>query len=214
MKDKNISFFQQFDVQQILTLWNECDTLYDIAVKLDYKKQNIYFKRIDYEYIKSILTRENGSLYINKNKKRQRQRYKIIKDTLSKKVVLDIINVHQIETLGHLSIYFLVSFTKVLGRSFFRNIIKNFDIELNDKLYKSVNLHSKEPFTWPTKYFENRVGLKPSICNFCGFKVNNPKQMELHHSNQQNIGPKKKRNKEYYTSKQLEPLCANCHRNK
>lgn len=177
MKDKNVSFFQQFDVQEILTLWNQCDTLYDIAIKLGYKKQHICFKRVDYDYIKSILTRQNWSLYINKNKKRQTQHYKRINDTLSKKIILDIINVHQIETLGHLSIYFLISFKH--GRSFFREKIKLFDIELNDILYKSVHFHSKKPFTWPTADFENRIGPKPSICDYCGFKVKNSKQMEL-----------------------------------
>ena len=75
MKDINLSFFKQFDKEQILILLNDCDTLYDIAVKLGYKHNGL--KRVDYEYIISILDRETWSFYINKNKKRQRERYKI-----------------------------------------------------------------------------------------------------------------------------------------
>ena len=136
-------------------------------------------------------------------------KYKIIKNQLSKNDLLDILKRNQIETLGNLSINFLVSFKH--GRSVFRDIIKEFDIELNDQLYKSVNNYSKQPFTWPTKYYEKFIGTKQLICTSCNFKVTNLKQIKLHYINQDNIGPKKSRNKKYYTSKQLQPLCANCH---
>lgn len=80
------------------------------------------------------------------------------------------------------------------GRKVFRNIIKNFNIqsELNYQLYKSVYGVSKKPSIWPTKYYEKRIGPKPSICSYCGFKAINSKQIELHHIDQTNIGIKNK----------------------
>ncbi len=201
------SFFEKFTVENVLKLWNESDALSEIAIKLGYNSKT-GLKRIDYEYISSILNRENWLLYINQNKKRQRERYKII-GHLSKKELFLTIQLNQIETLGHLSIHYLVS--PKHGRSVLRQSIKKFNFKLNDKLYKSVYFVSKTPFNWPKQYYEQRVGKKPSICSCCGFNAINSKQIELHHINQNNIGPKKKRNKIYFTSNELQPLCANCH---
>lgn len=197
------SWFKQFDKKDILILWNECITLEEIASKLVNSKfitKTNGFTINDYKYIHSILTRENWSLYINKNKKRQKQRHKDIYQILSKIKLLSILEINQIENLSHLSIHFLMSYKH--GRNVFRTIIKDFGIQskLNSKLYKSVYGISKTPSIWPKKLYEKRIGPKPSICSYCGFKASNSKQIELHHIDQINIGSKNKRTQKYFSS--------------
>lgn len=119
------------------------------------------------------------------------------------------INNNKISNLTDLATHYLIS--PKHGRKFLRNLILKLEIPINQKLYKSIYGISKQPFHWPTKYYEKRLGNKSLVCSICKFSALKGKQIELHHIDQYNIGTKKKRNKKYYTTKDLIPLCANCH---
>lgn len=218
------SLFKKFGIKQIFELWSKSDNLYDIYLQLiDYSKEidiNFYNELIklkkgklcltknDYEYIRFINNRKNWVSYIGKNQRQQRKRYKKLSQ-LSKNDLLLTLKNHEINNLSDLATHYLIS--PKHGRKFLRDLILKFQIPVNDKLYKSIYGISKDPLHWPKRYYEKRVEKKPLICSKCGFKAINERQIELHHSNQLNIGSKNKRNKVYYTTKNLIVLCANCH---
>nr|YP_009367654.1 putative LAGLIDADG homing endonuclease [Pseudocharacium americanum]YP_009367743.1 putative LAGLIDADG homing endonuclease [Ignatius tetrasporus]ARK14629.1 putative LAGLIDADG homing endonuclease [Pseudocharacium americanum]ARK14718.1 putative LAGLIDADG homing endonuclease [Ignatius tetrasporus] len=58
-----------------------------------------------------------------------------------------------------------------------------------------------------------KIGPKPKICSSCHWESKNPKQIELHHLIDVDVdyGRKHARNKIYYSTKKLQPICANCH---
>jgi predicted HNH restriction endonuclease len=49
------------------------------------------------------------------------------------------------------------------------------------------------------------------ICDVCGFKASKTEQIEWHHPDNIDSGPKNKRNPVYYNTPDLKPLYANCH---
>lgn len=55
------------------------------------------------------------------------------------------------------------------------------------------------------------MGTKSKTCSFCHFICIQAKQIQLHHFDHNTWGPKKKRKRNYYTTRKLIPLCANCH---
>lgn len=99
------SFFAQFDIMNILDIWNESTTLLELARKLGLPPEHI-LKRVDYEYIETIKTRQNWK-HINSHIK-ARQRYQLISN-----LPLDELNfaisLNGIETLSHLALHYFVS---------------------------------------------------------------------------------------------------------
>lgn len=78
-------------------------------------------------------------------------------------------------------------------------------------MHKGVYGVSDTPLTWPTRFYENRYGEIDQQCSICDFIAVNPRQIELHQSTDINPGPKLARTSEYYTTEDIQPMCANCH---
>jgi len=204
----NESFFAQFPLDLIFKLWHESKSISEIAQKLGLKDPND-LQRVDYQYIKSLKTRENWQKnVVSVNRQAERERAAYVKQ-LSSQELNFAMNLNGIQTLSHLALHFLLS--PKHGRSLVRARILELDLIVKSSLHKGVHGVSKTPQHWPTKYYEKRVGQKKMVCSACGFIAKVPQQIELHHPTDMESGPKNKRNPEYYQTPNLTELCANCH---
>lgn len=199
------SFFARFNESTLFKFWNEANTLLELALKLGLPK-NQTLMRYDYEYIETIKTRGNWKK--SNSWIKSRQRYFFVAQ-LSAETLQNAANLKGIETLSHLALHFLLS--PKHGRKIIRNRILELNISVKDSLHKGVYGVSKNPFHWPTPYYEKRVGLKPMQCPRCYFHAKNPQQIHLHHVDFKKKGSKIGRETDYYKTKRLSPLCANCH---
>lgn len=201
------SFFAQFPVDEIFKLWNSSTTLLDIAQKFSFRDPN-GLDRADYEYIESIKTREIWQQAVKTSRKKERERYQFISNLSAEELTLAM-NLPGIETISHLALHYLVSAKH--GRSAVKNRILTLKLDVKSSFYKGIYGVSETPQYWPTKYYESRVGPKPMVCPICSFKAIKPQQIELHHPEDIDRGTKDNRNLIYYRTKDLKPMCANCH---
>ena len=199
------SILTYFSVQDILAHWNDANTIVEIATKLGVSK-HYRFARQDYDYLETVKTKSNWRKINSQTKSRLRYQFVL---NLKRKDLVATMNDHNIETLGHLACHYLLS--PKHGRKILRQRIIELKIDVNEKLHWGVYGISKKPFHWPTPYYEKRVRKKPTQCTVCSFVAIKSKQIQLHHCSEADWGPKKKRNLNYYQTKQLVPLCANCH---
>lgn len=125
-----------------------------------------------------------------------------------------------IETVGHLSLHFLLS--EKHGRKTIKERVLELNLPIKDLLMKGIRGVSATPIHYPKKWYETRVGQKPIICPLCSFEATRTtlwmrtpalrtRQIELHHLPGTDAGPKKKGTPEYYQTTDIQPLCANCH---
>jgi hypothetical protein len=213
MEEKKVSqttnsFFKQFPISRIFELWDESNTLLEMAQKLGLtESENL--SRIDYEYIESIKNRQNWIKFIiSKGIKKQKDRIEYIKQ-LSALELKETMDSNGINTVSHLGVHYLISAKH--GRKYIRERILELKLPVKDALYKGVYGVSKKPIFWPTKSFERRLGPKPMECPECGFQASKPQQIELHHPTTIIPGPKNSRNVSYYNTQDIQPKCANCH---
>lgn len=207
-KDNNLptSFFKQFEKNQILALWNQCDTLLELAKKLGFSGNDL--GREDYDYMESFKTREVWQQIIQDNRQKERQRPAFVK-SLSKDDLQQVMNSPGIETLKHMSLHYLMS--EKHGRKIICEQVDALGITVKKQLHKGIFGVSSTPLHWPTRFYEQRIGPKPTICPKCSFQSTNPLQIEIHHKDTEDIGPKDARNPNYFQSSQLEVMCRNCH---
>lgn len=201
------SFFEKFTDEDIFSHWNFSQTLLEIAQKLGFRDSHL--KRIDYEYIERRKTREVWKKYIlTRNREQEKKRPSTIAQ-ISRKIFLEVLNSDGIQTVSHLALHFLLSSKH--GRKQIKQRLQELDIPLKNSLHKGIFGISSTPLHYPTRFFEDRFGKKPTLCPFCNFKAIHSQQIELHHLSEVDTGPKKKRNPDYYRTTALQPLCANCH---
>jgi 5-methylcytosine-specific restriction endonuclease McrA len=117
-------------------------------------------------------------------------------------------NYDGIQKVSHLALHYLLS--PKHGRETVRARVLELNLYVKDALHKGIYGVSREPQQWPTRYHEARQGEKPMICPVCGFKAIVPQQIQLHHPDNIDYGPKKKRKATYYKTP-VSPICANCH---
>ncbi len=199
------SFFQGFSTEEIFQHYTACQTLLELAIKLGYKKPNL--TRADYEYINKLKTREIWLKYIKKGSFEQ-QRHDYVKN-IGVNELVNTMNSSGIQTVSHLATHFLLS--QRHGRDILKDRIDALELKdfVPDELYKGFYGESRQPWTYPTKQYEKKLGPKPDVCDCCGFVATNSEQMEIHHKD---TGAKiSKDSKEYVTTTDLEVLCANCH---
>ncbi len=204
------SFFEQFTPERIFGVWSSSDTLLEIAQKLGFKNEaGSGLSRVDYEYILSVKDRDNWHKnVVSVNRKKERKRYAYVSNLSSENLSLSI-NCEGIETLSHLALHYLIS--PKHGRKVVRKRILELQLNVKTSLYKGVYGVSETPQHWPTKNYEKRKGQKPIVCPVCNFEATIPQQIELHHPDDIDKGPKSKRNPIYYQTQDLQPMCANCH---
>lgn len=202
------SFFSNFDLETIFSHWNSSNTLLELAQALGFRGEH-GLTRMDYEYILSLKTRKTWhDQVLCVDRAKERQRYKYISN-LTAEELSNSMNFPGIETLTHLALHYLVS--PKHGRDRIRKRILALNLPVKAALYAGVFGVSQTPQTWPTRYYEKRIGTKPMVCPECGFEAKVSQQIELDHPKDIDAGPKKSRNPIYYHSKDIQPLCANCH---
>ena len=209
MNNSNInekSFFEQFSKEQILSEWNKCETLLEIAKKLGFTGQNL--STADYDYIDAFKNREVWKEIINLDREKERSRYQAV-ERLTAQELQPVLDSEEIETLKQLSTHYLMSGKH--GRKVIRKRVLELNLAVKDELHKGVFGVSKKPLHYPTRFFEKRIGKKPMICPKCNFKAVVPKQIEIHHLNDDHRGSQNKLFPDYYTSPDLETMCGNCH---
>lgn len=200
------SFFEQFSKQQIFQHWNNCDTLLELAQTLGFT--GTMLSRRDYEYINSIKDRTVWPELIRENREKERSRPTYVKQ-LTANDLQTVLNSDGIETLKHLALHFLLS--EKHGRKVLRKCILDLQFSVKDELHKGLFGVSKEPIHYPRAFYEKRKGKKPLICPKCSFHAVNPQQIEIHHQDDADKGPKNARSPSYYRSPNVEVLCRNCH---
>lgn len=201
------SFFENLRNQQIFSLWNSSKTLLDIAKKLGFPGETL--TRADYECISKRKTREVWQKYIlGINREKEKQRPSTL-TRLSKEELLKVMNSDGIETVGHLALHFLVS--EKHGRNPIRKRILELKLPIKDSLMKGICGVSATPRNYPKRFYEKRSRFKPMTCPFCNFQVIDARQIELHHVSGTDTGTQKKGTPEYNQTKNIQPLCANCH---
>jgi hypothetical protein len=206
-ENKQQSFFAQFTVEEIFKHWNTSDTLLQIAQKLGFNNEK-GLARVDYEYIESIKNRGTWhNLVVSVDRRKERERAKYVKN-LSAEELKSAMNCDGIQKVSHLALHFLLS--PKHGREKVRARVLELNLEVKDALHKGIFGVTKEPQQWPTRYYEARQGKKPMVCPVCGFKATSPQQIQLHHPDNIDYGPKKNRNPTYYKTP-VSPICANCH---
>lgn len=201
------NFFIDFTDAQIFSLWNSSQTLVEIAQKLGFLGDTL--TRSDYEYISKRKTREVWKKYIlGIDREREKQRPSTI-STLPKEELLKAMNSTGIETVSHLALHFLLS--EKHGRKAIKERVLKLNLPIKASLKKGISGLSATPIHYPKKFYEIRVGQKPTICPVCNFTATHSRQIELHHLPGTDTGPKNNRNPHYYRTTSIVPLCANCH---
>lgn len=205
-KKQKQSLFSQFPTEQIFEYWNQCNSLRELANQLGIFES---LSRIDYEFIEAIKTRKVWQKQILlANWKAENLRYSYVTKLLPEELQ-STMNLPGIETLGHLSLHYILS--PKHGRKLMRECILKIELDVKKELHKGVYGVSATPLHWPTRFYEKKIEAKPTICPICLFQSTNPKQIELHHLPSVETGPKNNRTSEYYRTKDLQPMCANCH---
>lgn len=207
MHQTSFSFFQNFSDHQIFSLWNSSRTLLDIAHNLGFEGTQL--SRQDSEYIETRKTRDIWQTYIlSNNWALEWNRVQQIQH-ISREEFESLFQCEGIQTVSHLALHFLLSSKH--GRKQIKDQILRLQLSVLPRFQKGVFGHTQTPLYWPTRFYERRIAPKPLICPKCGFQATHSSQIEFHHAGDRYHGPKKQRNKSYYTHEGIEPLCANCH---
>lgn len=103
---KSTSFFSQFLKEEIFALWNNSNTLLELAQKLGFNET--YLDRTDYEYIQSIKCRLVWQKIINNNRQKERSRLKLVKQ-LTSEDLQKVLDSPGIQTVKHLALHYLLS---------------------------------------------------------------------------------------------------------
>lgn len=189
-------------------MYGSCSTLIELAQKFGYTGN--YLDRVDYEYINFLKTRDTWKGQVKKGQFEQ-NRYLTVR-SLQPEQLTEVMNSPGIETVSHLATHFLLS--QRHGRGVLKDTVAKLHLEdaVPDKLYKGFYGVSRKPHHYPTRSYEKRQGPKPLICKCCGFQSSKPIQMEIHHmSNTGEYDSKPKESSTYYTTTDVEVICANCH---
>ena len=208
-KDKNQNencFFSKFSPALIFEAKRSSRTILELAQKLGLSDSES-LTRDDYVYIGNLKTCNVWKEQLAGEWNSERDRYKYIKE-LSAEDLQSAMDSDVIQTLGHLAVHFLVS--KKHGRKKMRELILELKLPVKSELHKGVFGLSETPILWPTRFYEKRIGPKPTECNACQFKAINPRQIELHHPTDIDGGSPGARTSSYFSA-QVEPICANCH---
>lgn len=203
---KATSFFGQFSKEEIFALWNNCNTLLELAQNLGFNGPHL--SRQDYEYIQSIKCRRVWQQIISENRQKERSRPNYVKQ-LSSQDLEKVLDSPGIETVRHLALHYLLS--NKHGVKAIRERVLECKLPVKTELHKGIFGVSSRPIPWPTKFFVKRKGLKPMICPKCNFQAVNSLQMEIHHQDDVTKGPKNACNPEYFRSPNVEVMCRNCH---
>nr|ALO20852.1 putative LAGLIDADG homing endonuclease [Chlamydomonas nivalis] len=128
-----------------------------------------------------------------------------------------------IQMLLHLKNYVLnFKLLKKMHNATLKKRIIEEDLKVPNKLHKAIYEVGAVPWTYPRLHFIKNNQDIPMVCPECGFKASVPRQIQLHHESpsaaekelESPLVSKKsslKGKKDYYTSKSVKPICANCH---
>lgn len=200
------SFFEQFAKEDIWALWNQCDTLLELPKKLGFSGNDL--GREDYDSIEYSKSREVWQGIIRENRQKEKQRPDFVKN-LSKSELQQVMDSPGIETVKHLALHYLMS--EKHGRKIIKKQVEALKLTVKPKLSKGIFGFTSTPSHWPTRFWVKRKGPKPTTCPKCSFQATNPLQIEIHHKDTANNGPKHARNPIYFRSPQVEVMCRNCH---
>lgn len=200
------SFFERFTQEQILSFWNQCDNLMELAHRLGFTGTEL--SRADYEYIEKFKTRDVWQKIIQDNRQKERQRPAHF-NSLTAPVLQAVLDSPGIETVTHVGIHFLMSGKH--ARKFVKSQITTLRLNVKPSLHWGVRGVSATPNFYPSSQYVRRRGAKPMICPICNFHAVKPEQMEIHHAHNIPKGTKAQRTPQYYQSPNVTVICRNCH---
>lgn len=137
--------------------------------------------------------------------------------SLSKDEISEALKDPNVKTLKQLCVKLKIA-KKIHNIALKKRIVSE-ELNVPERLYKSIYGTNIKPWTYPRPYFIKRNKQIPTTCPQCNFVATIPRQIQIHHlsSKSQNNSQEKfkgsslKKTKDYNVASNLQTICANYH---